>query len=42
LKEARQRGERIVVTGGSEGVRVQATPTPPPAPQITVPPVDRF
>jgi hypothetical protein len=42
LKEARQRGERIVVTGGSEGVRVQATPAPPPAPEITVPPLDRF
>ncbi len=38
LKEARERGERIVVTGGAEGVRVQATPEPAPKTEITVPP----
>ena len=30
LKEALRRGERVVVTGGAEGVRVEATPAPRP------------
>lgn len=41
LKEARQRGERIVITGGAEGVRVEATPAPATMTDTTVPP-DRF
>ena len=28
LKQARQRGERIVVTGGAEGLRVESAPAP--------------
>jgi hypothetical protein len=40
LKEARQRGERIVITEGAEGVRVQTTPATATT-QTTVPP-ERF
>lgn len=41
LKEARQRGERVVITGGAQGVRVEATPAPATTTQPAIPP-DRF
>jgi hypothetical protein len=41
LKEARERGERIVVTGGPEGVRADAKPVPAIATETAIPP-DRF
>ena len=40
LKQARERGDRIVITGGPEGVRTEAKPGPATATE-TVPP-DRF
>jgi hypothetical protein len=39
LKEARRRRERIVITGGAEGVRVEATPATKTEPAV---PPDRF
>jgi len=41
LKEARQRGQRIVITGGAEGLRVEATPALATTTETSVPP-DRF
>lgn len=38
FKEARQRGERIVIAGGAEGVRVNARAAPASPTEIAVPP----
>ena len=38
LKQARQRGERIVITGGAEGVSVGAKPAPATTTEPEVPP----
>jgi len=38
LKEARQGGRRIVITGGAEGLRVKTTPAPATATGTAVPP----
>jgi hypothetical protein len=38
LKEARERGDRIVVSGGPEGVRADAKPVPATATETVVPP----
>lgn len=41
FEEARQRGERIVITGGAEGMRVEARPASAIPTETAVPP-DRF
>jgi hypothetical protein len=41
LKKARQAGQRIVITGGAEGLDFKTTPAPPTATGTAVPP-DRF
>lgn len=38
LKEARRRGQRVVITGGAEGLRVEAAPAPATTTETTVPP----
>ena len=41
FQEARQRGERIVITGGAEGVHIEARPVPAITTDTALPP-DRF